>query len=215
MGTNGWYTSDVGVSFSVSDDESPFTTAGCDAVTVTTDTDGVTFTCTATSDGGEASASVTVKRDATDPTVAYAGNAGSYDVAEAIGITCTADDNLSGIATDSCADISGFGWEFALGTNSFSAEATDNAGNEGSGSTSFEVAASFDGVCAVVGQFVDHKGIANSLCAKLRAAAKAKKASSRNGSLNAFINEVTAQTGKKIPEDGAAVLIALAKALMG
>jgi hypothetical protein len=37
---------------------------------VTSDTAGISFTCTATSSGGTASQSVTVKRDATPPTVA-------------------------------------------------------------------------------------------------------------------------------------------------
>jgi hypothetical protein len=52
---NGWYRSDVTVSWSVVDNESPITVqSGCSSTTVTTDTTGVTFTCSATSSGGTA-----------------------------------------------------------------------------------------------------------------------------------------------------------------
>lgn len=69
LGTNGWYTSDVHVSFAVSDPESPISSStGCGASTV--NTNGTqTFTCTATSAGGTTTKSVTVKRDATVPVV--------------------------------------------------------------------------------------------------------------------------------------------------
>lgn len=73
LGDNGWYVSDVNVSWTVTDGESTISSeSGCGPSGVTSDTAGVTFTCTATSAGGTASASVTVKRDATPPTVTCA-----------------------------------------------------------------------------------------------------------------------------------------------
>jgi len=70
LGNGGWYTGDVTVTWDVSDPQSPISaTTGCDPVTVWADTAGTTLTCTATSDGGTASAVVTVKRDATPPVV--------------------------------------------------------------------------------------------------------------------------------------------------
>ena len=69
LGKNGFYVSDVTVSWDVRDGESEVSTTGCDTTTLTSDTAGTTFTCTATSAGGTASKSVTVKRDATAPTV--------------------------------------------------------------------------------------------------------------------------------------------------
>ena len=71
LGSNGWYTSDVSVSWSVSDPDSAVT-ADCPPVSVTEDTAGVTFTCSATSGGGTTSASTVVKRDATPPVVTCA-----------------------------------------------------------------------------------------------------------------------------------------------
>lgn len=72
LGNNEWYTSDVNVSWSVTDGESAVSSqTGCDAVTVSADTAGVTFTCEAASAGGTATQSVTLKRDATNPTIAF------------------------------------------------------------------------------------------------------------------------------------------------
>ena len=63
-GSSGWYTSDVTVAWEVTDPDSAVTARdGCDTVSVVEDTAGVTFTCTATSGGGSASASTVVKRD--------------------------------------------------------------------------------------------------------------------------------------------------------
>ncbi len=216
LGNNGWYTSDVNVSWTVTDNESAVSsTVGCETTDVTADTEDVTFTCTATSAGGTASESVTLKRDATDPTVTYSANAGSYDVAESVGITCAATDNLSGIASDTCADLSGAAYTFGVGTTSFSASAEDVAGNAGSAAGSFDVTASLDGLCTLVQRFVSHHGVANSLCAKTRAAERARNDSAHDGALGAFINEVEAQSGKKIDADDALVLIAIANALIG
>jgi hypothetical protein len=70
LGLAGWYTSDVTVSWTVTDAESPVTaTTGCGDVSLTSDNAGVTYTCVATSGGGTATQSVTVKRDATPPVI--------------------------------------------------------------------------------------------------------------------------------------------------
>ena len=72
LGSNGWYTSDVQVSWSVTDPESTVSNQiGCEVQNVTADTAGVTFTCQATSVGGTSSQNVTVKRDATAPQIAF------------------------------------------------------------------------------------------------------------------------------------------------
>ena len=71
-GANGWYHTSPTVSFDVEDGESAIqSTSGCDPVTVSTDTAsaGRVLTCFATSAGGTSSKSVTIKRDATAPTV--------------------------------------------------------------------------------------------------------------------------------------------------
>jgi hypothetical protein len=217
LGNDGWYTSDVAVSFDVNDNGTPVTsTSGCGATAVTSDTHGVSFTCTATSAGGTASGTATLKRDATAPTVAYAGNAGTYSLTQTVSITCSASDATSGVASTTCADVSGAAWSFGVGTHTVSATATDNAGNAGSGSASFQVVATYGGLCELVRQFVANAGVANSLCVKLAAAERAAargNETARRGALDAFAHEVNAQTGKWVPADKAAVLLGLAAAL--
>lgn len=68
LGLNGWYTSDVTISWSVTDPESSITsTSGCGNSSLTADTSGTSFTCTAASAGGTSSHTVTVKVDKTAP----------------------------------------------------------------------------------------------------------------------------------------------------
>lgn len=213
LGSNGWYTSNVAVSWTVADAESAISsTAGCTPSTLSTDSNGTTHTCSATSAGGTSSASVTVKRDATIPTVTYAG-ASTYTVDQTVAVTCTAADNLSGVASSTCANASGPAYTFPLGTNNLSATATDKAGNAGSGSFSFTVSVTTGSLCNLVRAWVANNGIANSLCVKLQNAEKANTPNARAGMIGAFINEVQAQSGKALTADRATILIALANAL--
>jgi Concanavalin A-like lectin/glucanases superfamily/MBG domain (YGX type)/Bacterial Ig-like domain (group 3)/IPT/TIG domain/MBG domain/WD40-like Beta Propeller Repeat len=70
VGGDGWYTSDATVNWWPWDEQTPVTSStGCGPTTLTVDTPGTTFTCTATSEGGTSSASVTVRRDTTPPEV--------------------------------------------------------------------------------------------------------------------------------------------------
>jgi hypothetical protein len=70
LGSNGWYVSDVSVTWNVTDPESEISSrTGCDPSTVVSDTAGSTFTCSATSGGGTSSVSAVVQRDTTPPTV--------------------------------------------------------------------------------------------------------------------------------------------------
>lgn len=168
LGANNWYTSDVAVSWTVTDSESDVTnTTDCDATTVTEDSAGVTFTCSATSVGGTASASVTVKRDATVPVLAFSGNAGSYTVDQSVNIGCSSSDNLSGIASSTCPGATGDAFTFGTGNTTLNASATDRAGNGSTASASFTVTATGAGVCALVRRWVTQRGVANSLCQQL------------------------------------------------
>jgi len=70
LGNDGWYVGDVTVSWDVRDAQTPVSIqAGCDTVPLAADTAGTTFTCLATSEGGTSTEQVTVKRDATPPTL--------------------------------------------------------------------------------------------------------------------------------------------------
>ena len=217
LGDNDWYVSDVSVAWDIVDAESAAAAgSGCNPITIAANTAGTTLTCGATSAGGSASASVTIKRDATPPTVTYSGNAGSYTVDQMVAITCAANDELSGVASSTCADVSGAAYTFALGANILSATAKDLAGNAGGGQTSFTVSVTFQSVCNLATTFASHEGIAISLCSKLRAASVSEiKGNERaeENQLGAFINEVQAQSGKAIGSADADVLVQLANAL--
>ncbi len=128
LGNNGWYVSDVAVSWTVTDADSAVTsTTGCDATAVTADTTGTTFTCTATSAGGTASESVTVQRDATAPTATATrtpdANANGWNNSD-VTVTFAGSDSLSGIASCDAAVVLGEG-----AGQSASGTCTDNAGN--------------------------------------------------------------------------------------
>lgn len=201
-GNNGWYTSDVDVSWTVSDDESAVSsTTGCGPSSVTTD-GTASFTCSATSAGGSASETVTVMRDATAPSVSLEGNAGSYTVDQTVDITCAASDATSGLAGACSGGTSGAAYTYALGANAVSATATDNAGNTGSASGSFTVSVTSGSLCNLVRQWVNQKGVANSMCQQLA-----------NGAYGAFRNHVRAQSGKSVAAAHAGILISLSNAL--
>ena len=135
LGNNDWYLSDVTVSWSVVDNESAISSqSGCDPVTVNADAAGVTFTCSATSTGGTASQSVTIKRDATAPTISAAASSapntnGWYNSDVTVPFTCA--DNLSGVVScpaDETLSSEGSAVSSTAQTN------TDQAGNSSAAS---------------------------------------------------------------------------------
>jgi hypothetical protein len=103
QGNSEWYTSDVQLSWNVSDGGSAITsTSGCNPSSVTSDTASLLVTCSATSAGGTATQSVTIKRDATVPTISAAAttspNAGGwYSGDVSVAFSCA--DAVSGVAS--------------------------------------------------------------------------------------------------------------------
>jgi hypothetical protein len=103
-GNNGWYRSDVGVLWNVDDPESPSSLAktGCIDQLITSDQPEATYSCSATSAGGPAGpVSVSIKRDATAPTIngsaSPAAANGWNNTSVTVSFAC--DDNLSGVAS--------------------------------------------------------------------------------------------------------------------
>ena len=132
LGDNDWYTSNVNVDWTVSDPESAISSqSGCADFSVTSDQNAQTYTCTATSAGGTSSQSVTIKRDATNPTItgdaSPDANTNGWNN-ESVTVSYTCGDNLSGVA--SCASDDLLDTEGA--NQSASGTATDEAGNTAS-----------------------------------------------------------------------------------
>ena len=124
LGHDDWYTSDVQIAWTVDepDSGSTLTTDGCDATTIDTDTSATTLSCGAESDGGTASRSVTLKRDATAPAI-------TIDVPD---YSC--DDDGSGVAA-----CEGVKTDAGPGRETLTVTATDHAGNESTDSVTYAV----------------------------------------------------------------------------
>jgi hypothetical protein len=216
-GTTAWTNQPVTVTFTCADATSGV--QSCQGpITVSTEGANQSVAGTAVDNAGN-TASVTVSGiniDMTAPVVSFTGNAGTYTVAQQVSIACSATDTLSGVAADTCQPISGPAYSFALGGSSFSAGATDKAGNVGNGTATLTVAVTADSLCSLTRQFVGNDGIAKALCAKLDAAQASiarGDAKSKAGQIGAYVNQVQAQSGKALTPDQAAILTRLAKAL--
>ncbi|HJP87312.1 MAG TPA: hypothetical protein VJ852_15070 [Gemmatimonadaceae bacterium] len=154
--------------------------------------------------------------DVTPPTIGYSAHATNYTVDEHISITCTASDAESGLASNTCAPIEGDAYVFGLGSHTYSATATDNAGNSASASTTFTVSVTFASLTNLTRRFVTKSGVADYLARDLaiaqdaRASGRTKQA---DAALEDYRNTLKAQTGKSITADRALILIGLSRAL--
>ncbi|HZW04436.1 MAG TPA: putative Ig domain-containing protein [Anaerolineaceae bacterium] len=132
QGENDWYTGDVSLSWSVTDDESEIQSKnGCEPVTITSDQAATAYTCTATSAGGSGSGTVTIQRDATPPAVVVTGvTAGAtYALGSAPLASCATADTLSGVASEAALTLNGGDAHGVGDITATCAGGTDNAGN--------------------------------------------------------------------------------------
>lgn len=219
LGGGGWYTSDVTLTWSVTDDESPVLfTSGCGTTVMTADHSGRSFTCSATSLGGTSSVTTTIKRDTAGPTVDFTGNAGTYTVDQTVLIFCNTFDALSGVAMTTCGTpITGAAYDFPLETpvTQF-ATAVDNAGNSTTATLVFTVDVTYDGVSALIDQMGIRDSVARSLQRSLETAELAELAGRVTAELRAleqFTSRVSRESGKSLTAAQADLLLRLAQHL--
>jgi hypothetical protein len=134
LGSNGWYRSNVTINWTVVGADN---STGCGAATVSIDTPGIKFTCTATSGLDQTIKSVTIKVDKTAPSVTPVASRlpdanGWYNHALSAGFAGT--DATSGI--DSCAGGSYSGPD--NGAASIAGTCRDYAGNVTPSALSFK-----------------------------------------------------------------------------
>ena len=142
LGENGWYTTNVNVTWSVVDAESAISAStGCGPSSVTADNTGVTFTCSATSAGGDASRSVTIRRDANGPTLDAFVSPDPVLLNGSASASHGASDGFSGLASATCGAVV----TSSVGPKSAACTATDNAGNVTMGNASYSVVWPFTG----------------------------------------------------------------------
>ena len=161
----------------------------------------ITYGSTDVAGNVETPHTMSLKVDQTPPVVTYTGNAGTYTIDQTVDITCSASDNLSGVASTTCSSLDEPAYELPLGSHTLSATATDNAGNVGTGSTTFTVTVTYASLCGLTDQFESKAGVAQALCSKLQAAAAKAASGDTNAAhhiLAAYENELAAQTGKSI-----------------
>jgi hypothetical protein len=130
-GDNGWFKSNVTLTWTVTENESPssLVKTGCVNQNVTADQAATSYDCEASSAGGSATKqTVTIKRDATAPSASASAspgaNANGWNNTD-VTVSFSGTDNLSGIA--SCTTDATLGSEGA--GQSASGTCTDNAGN--------------------------------------------------------------------------------------
>jgi hypothetical protein len=131
LGNGGWYVTNVTVNWTVNDPESVIlSSSGCNATTLTADTPGTRLTCAASSDGGEASASKTIKLDKTAPAVSAAPSRapdanGWYN--RSLTVSFSGSDATSGLA--SCSEPRSYAGPDS-GSTSVAGSCVDAAGNQ-------------------------------------------------------------------------------------
>lgn len=160
-GNNGWYRSDVALTWTVTDPESSFSTTGCANQSITSNQGATTYSCSAVSAGGSSGpVDVTIKRDAAAPSVSAspdraADSNGWYrdpvtiefsasDLGPSGGVSCDAPSTYSGPEGTSLSVI-GHCW--------------DAAGNEGTASFGpFNYDGNAPAVVATPDRPTDHNG---------------------------------------------------------
>jgi hypothetical protein len=154
--------------------------------------------------------------DTTAPVIEFTGYQESYSIDSAINITCEIVDELSGVASKDCPSVEGPAYSFEAGVNKVTALATDKAGNKAKVEIQFTVTVDFDSLSRLTEAFVTKQGIADSLTKKLqlaKASAAMENKEALNGQINAYKNQLNAQSGKSITEQDNSLLVSLADLL--
>ena len=135
LGDNGWYVSDVTVSWKINGKSS----SDCATTTIVADTTGTTLTCAV----GTTSQSITIRRDATAPVAIQ-----EYVLPNPVLLNDGADagvvqwaENFSGIASQRCDSVD----TSSAGPHTVTCTATDYAGNVGRTSVGYSVIYNFEG----------------------------------------------------------------------
>jgi fibronectin type 3 domain-containing protein/lysophospholipase L1-like esterase len=165
--------------------------------------------------------SIELNLDQTGPEITFSVADGvEIGVDQLVEITSKAEDALSGVDASKDVEVSKPGYELGLGSHSFTAEAVDVAGNRTSKSIHVVVVVDYDGLSSLTNQFLSangNKANLNSFESKLMAAKESEEkgnTAAHNGQLQAFMNQVNAQSGKALTEEQAKMLRKLAQSLI-
>lgn len=151
-----------------------------------------------------------VRIDKTAPELRFSGER-AYTVQQAVYIRCTAADALSGLANDPCSGLLVDRPAYTLepGSHEVTVSAADKAGNTTAVTFTYEVTVTYEGVSALIRQFVTDRMIAEALCRELELAREAEergKTQIKEAILRAFGHQLDALSGKKMTAEQAAIL---------
>lgn len=211
----GWNNTDVTATLRATDDRSGVAKIEYDldgtgyvqyAAPVVVSSEGnhtVAFRATDAAGNVETPNSVSFKIDKTKPIISYTGGQATYSILDTVNIACAATDPVSGgvasgvdPATNTCQNVVGPAYNLDP-NNTYSASATDFAGNTGTGSVSFRVVVTYADLCTLTKRFVTNAGLkqAESMCAELDAAQAAQQRGNANAKANAigaYVSQVDA-----------------------
>ena len=211
---NGWYNHPVVISWTGTDASSGIDS--CDTATNYVGPDGTSITLTGDcidKAGNNGSSTVTFKYDATPPSLTVSSNMTVFPTNPSGALVSypqanSTDDEPS---SASCSPLSGS--EFSFGSDIVTCMATDDAGNNATKTFTITVLTPIQAgqkLVSVINGMSLPGGETNSLDAKLAAVLSSLNSHNNNtakNQLNAFINEVNAQTGKKITQTQATQLL--------
>jgi len=162
-GNNGWYVGPVKVHFTCADNLSGIATCPDDVTLNDNGTNSATGTVTDNA-GNTATATVSgIKIDRELPTITSVNVAGGFYTLGAVPTaTCTAGDSVSGLAGSCTVTVTG-GTLNGVGTFSYTATATDNAGNEGTTTGTYKVVYRFDGFLQPINDTAHQVGTSTSV----------------------------------------------------
>lgn len=216
--SDGWYNHPMQISWAGTDVTSGIASCDNPATYSGPDDSSVTITGHCTDNAGNVGTSaVTIKYDSSRPMLVVPPNisaifptsplGAAVTFSDSNGTAATATDATSGVASISYSPPSGS--TFPIGTTTVTVTATDNAGNTAVGIFTVTVLAPSQAMQQAIDNIasmnLDH-GISNSLDVKLTSAIASLNSgndTAANGQLEAFINEVNAQAGKKITHSDA------------
>ncbi|MDQ0875780.1 uncharacterized lipoprotein YddW (UPF0748 family)/fibronectin type 3 domain-containing protein [Paenibacillus sp. V4I3] len=216
---NGWYVSEATVKLTATDDLTGVSSTQYSTDNgvswqpygglVTVEADGVTPLLYRSEDAAgnvEIAKSMEIRIDRSAPVIQMGGGT-TFSVDQTVQIKCTASDTVSGLVYNPCTAnlVHAPAYELGLGSHVVTIDVQDAAGNAASASFTYTVQTTISSVANVTRTFVTGPGavgVTNSLVKKLE-----------HGNYDAFINEVQAQTGKRLTMQQADVLIRLAASL--
>ena len=161
---NGWYTGAVKVGFTATDALSGVATTTAEQ-TLSADGANQSVEGKATDNAGnEASTTVTgINIDSTKPVITVNGFKSQYTLGEAAGLTCTATDATSGLDTNGCKVTTTGGTANGVGSFTYTATATDKAGNKSEVTGTYKVVYKWSGFLQPINDTAHQVGASTSI----------------------------------------------------